>query len=195
MLAGKIIMRLSVITAALLLAACSAQTPAQKADAAGAGEAAAQEATAAAEPSVRVMEVGPKAASLAYEVSQHSPLLTDAQRAAISQDFNGAPLSTEPQVHTVTADSVSCRARTESVGEGAVCAIDYGEAQRDLSGQDAQSLFDALASAGVEPESDMSHLIRAITDLACTIDDGVAQGTSSTGSEINGFACRFSVSA
>lgn len=194
-------MRSSVIAAAFVLAACSAETPAPKTDATGASpaDAAAPEGTSAADTaSLRVMDVGPKAAALAYAVSQHSPLLTDAQRMAISQDFNGAPLGTEPQVHTVTAESLSCLARTENVGEGTLCSIDYGAESKGLAGEEAKYLFDALGSAGVESAgvqsvSSVSRVERAITKLSCTVDDAIAQGTSSSGSEINGFACRFTV--
>ncbi len=183
-------MRTAAAAILVLLAACAAQSPSAD-EKPAATPAAADESSDT--PTMREMEVGPKAAALAYMVAQHSPLLTEAQRGAISQNFNGAPINGEPLVHTVTADRVSCRARTESVGEGAACSIDFGAETKDLAGEDAQFLFDALGSAGVEAESGMSHLERTITRLSCTVDDAVAQGTSSSGDEINGFACRFTV--
>lgn len=176
----------------VLLAACSAKQPSTEAKSAEA------QALDLEGGSQLEFDVGPKAAALAYEVSQHSPLLTEAQRTAISQNFNGAPLSAEPQVHTVTAESLSCLARTENVGEGTLCSIDYGAESKGLAGEEAKYLFDALGSAGVESAgvesaSSVSRVERAITKLSCTVDDAIAQGTSSSGSEINGFACRFTV--
>lgn len=182
-------MRMFVAAMMTLLAACSAKPPAASEKPAEAPPANTADAAAPG-----AMSVGPKAAALAYMVAQHSPLLSEAQRTAISQDFNGAPLSGEARVHTVTAESVSCRSRTESVGEGTACSIAYGAETKQLSGDDAKFLFDALGSAGVEGESSMSHIERRITKLACTVDDNVAQGTSSTGGEINGFSCRFTLS-
>jgi hypothetical protein len=184
------------MAAALLLAACSAETPFSRT---APDEAAPAEVDSTAASPPRIVEVGAKAAALAYVVAAYSPLLTEAQRTAISQNFNGAPLSSEPQVHTVTAESLSCLARKEIVGEGTHCSIDYGAESRDLAGEEAKHLFDALGSAGVESAdvesvSSVSRIERAIANLICTVDDTVAQGVSSTGDEINGFSCRFRVS-
>lgn len=181
-------MRMIAAAALLLLVSCSEKQP-SSADGSEQAQAVSSEFS-----TVLEFDVGPKAAALAYAVAQHSPLLSDAQRTAIAQNFHGAPIDGEFAVHSVTADRVSCRTRTQSVGEGIVCAISYSATQTtDLSGEDATFLYDALGAAGVEPEGGMSHLERTVTKLACTVDDKIAQTKSSTGDEINGFACTFSV--
>lgn len=181
------------ISAALALSACgrAEKTPTAEQSALPA----AQETAVISDPDAgEARNLGPEAAELAYIVSQFSPLLDEPQKRAISQDFHGAPLATEPAVHFVTAERVSCRARTESVGAGVVCAIDYGQGQVvEIGEEDAQALYDALGALGVEAESGMSHLERTITALNCTVDDGAAQTLSSTGSHIEGFACQFRV--
>lgn len=135
-----------------------------------------------------------RAARLAYIVAQMSPRLSDAQKTAISQDFHGAPLSGEPTIHVVAAERVSCRARTESVGDGVACSVVYSATETvEIGGAEAQDLYDALGAAGVEDESGMSHRERTISALSCTVDDALAQSIPSAGDEIAGFACRFAV--
>lgn len=181
-------MRRSAIVFLLFLAACSAQSPSTSEDSVAPPSRAATIA-----PSVKELTVGPKSAALAYMVAVHSPLLTTEQRDAISQDFHGAPLNSEPSMHNVTADRVSCTASGDGVGEEARCSIDYGADVKDIAGEDATFLLAALATAGAEPKSGAQNLERSIMELVCTVDDKVAQGTSSTGDEVNGFACSFTV--
>lgn len=141
----------------------------------------------------REMSVAAPAAALAYQVSQHSPLLSASRRTAISQDFNGVPLARAPRVHAVAAERVACRARQPSLGEATECTITYAKGKRDvaLTGADARSLFDAMGAAGVETEAGMGHLERTITALRCSVDDKVAQDTPSSGDLVAGFSCRF----
>lgn len=172
----------------LAAVSCAPDVPDRSAAREGAANASAQSAALA----ENRISVGPKAAALAYMVAEQSPLLAESARTAISQDFHGAPVSGDFAVHTVTADRVSCRTRTDGAGEGAQCSIDYGaDASRSLAGEDAKFLYDALGAAGVEAEGGMSHLERTITQLSCTVDDKLAQTTSSTGDVINGFSCEF----
>lgn len=144
--------------------------------------------------SARQVSARETAASLAYIVAQHSPLLSAAQRREFSQDFNGAPLAGAPRVHNVAAARVWCRARQPSLGDETRCTVTYGANQSaDIGGAEAKSLFDALGAVGVEGEAGMGHVERAITALACTVDDRTAQQTPSTGNMVAGFACRFVV--
>jgi hypothetical protein len=62
---------------------------------------------------------------LAYLLSGSSPLMSKAERVAIEQDFQGAPLSAAPAVHTIVADRVSCRPRAASDE----CFITFPKAQ------------------------------------------------------------------
>lgn len=136
--------------------------------------------------------VGPASAKLAYLVSQKSPLLTDAAKGAISKGFNGAPMSGGFAVHTVTAQSVSCRAQTPSVGTDTTCSISFSDMQTvEFRGAEAKELYDALGKAGVEEEQAMSHVERTLSALSCTVDDKIAQETPTTGDDVAGFACRF----
>jgi hypothetical protein len=163
--------------AALALAACG-QAPQNAPEAAPA---------AATQP-----ETAPNAAPLAYVVSQHSPLLDAAAQRAISQDFNGAPLSGARSQHQVTAKSVRCRSLNPPSGVPE-CAVTYAAGQEiAITGEDATALFAALAAAGVQDEAGMGHITRKLTALDCMVDDAVAQDTPATGDQVAGFACRFS---
>ena len=53
---------------------------------------------------------------LAYIVSQHSPVLSMAEKTALSQDFNGAPLDGKPALHKLAARAVSCHAKATAAG-------------------------------------------------------------------------------
>lgn len=177
------------VSLAFVLAACSPSTPAKTE--APPVPAAAENKAAEAMPA-GAKSVGPTAAKLAYLVSQKSPLLTDAAKDAISKGFNGAPISSGFAVHTVTAQSVSCRAQTPSVGKDTTCSISFSDTQTvEFRGDEAKELYDALGKAGVEEEQSMSHLERTLSALSCTVDDKVAQETPSTGEDIAGFGCKF----
>lgn len=168
--------------AVLALAACGAEqpVPAESADA-----------TKEAADSSAAPRDATSPAKLAYLVSQHSPLLSEAQRIVITQDFQGVPLSGPPAVHTVTAQKVSCRVGAEI--EGAACAIAYSETQTvELGGVEARDLYDALGAAGAEEKGGASPKERSIEALSCTVDDHTAQTVPSTGDDVAGFACRFS---
>jgi hypothetical protein len=142
----------------------------------------------------REISVQAPSASLAYAVASHSPLLSAAQRRAISQDFHGAPLSRAPRVHSVVAESISCREPQRSVGGQTRCTINYTSARTvQLTGANARSLFRELGIVGAETEGGMMHLERTITKLTCTVDDKIAQETPSSGNAVAGFSCDFSV--
>ncbi|WP_395646873.1 hypothetical protein [Terricaulis sp.] len=131
-------------------------------------------------------------APLAYNVSKHSPLLGEAVRTAISQDFNGAPLSAPPAQHQITAADVRCRTLNPPSG-APDCSVTYaaGSEPVAITGEDASALFDALAAAGVQDDAGMGHVTRALTALECTVDDAVAQNTPANGDQVAGFSCRF----
>lgn len=130
------------------------------------------------------------AAPLAYIVSQHSPLLSEAVRTAISQDFQGAPLSGARTQHEVVAERVRCRTLNPPSGVPE-CSATYAGQEIAIAGEDATALFAALGAAGVEDDTAMGHVTREITALQCTVDDALAQDTPATGDQVAGFACRF----
>jgi hypothetical protein len=125
---------------------------------------------------------------LAYLLSGYSPLLSKAERVAIEQDFQGAPLSAAPAVHTIVADRVSCRPRAASDE----CFITFPKAQDvAFGGPEATALYGALGKAGVTAAG--PDLWRTIKAVSCTVDDKIAQSTPSTGDDVAGFACRFTL--
>jgi hypothetical protein len=131
-------------------------------------------------------------AHLAYIVSQHSPLLDAAARTAISQDFNGAPLSGPRAQHQVTAENVRCRSTNPPSGVPE-CSATYTASGQPvaIAGEDATALFAALAAAGIQDDAGMGHITRELTALQCTVDDAVAQDTPATGDQVAGFSCHF----
>lgn len=135
---------------------------------------------------------GTNAAPLAYIVSQHSPLLDVATRTAISQDFNGAPLSGSRTQHQVTAEDVRCVSLNPPSGTPE-CSVTYGAGQQvPITGEDATALLAALAAAGVREDAGADHITRELTALRCTVDDALAQDTPATGDQVAGFSCQFS---
>ncbi len=132
------------------------------------------------------------AADIAYVVAQKSPLLPAASRTAISQDYNGAPLSGKPAVHAVHAETVSCRARSQDQeGTGAACQITFSKGKSvSLAGTEAKTLYVALGKAGVMDDPGAGSIVRKINSVSCTVDDKVAQSTP--GNVLLGFACKFS---
>jgi len=141
----------------------------------------------------RITATGEGAAVLGYLVSRHSPLVSPADRTAISQDFNGAPLDGKPRTHVVTARSVDCRARAPGFGRAAPrCAIDFGLARLvEFQGPDSLRLYSALGKVGAEDDGGMGHIERRIVDLTCVVNDAEAQGTPATGDDVAGFSCAF----
>lgn len=130
-------------------------------------------------------------APLAYIVSQHSPLLDEASRTAISQDFNGVPLNGAATQRQVTAENISCRS-LNTPSEAPECVVTYGPGKViALTGEDATALFAALAAAGVQDDTAMGHITREVTALQCTVDDATAQSTPATGDQVAGFSCTF----
>ena len=131
-------------------------------------------------------------APLAYELSQHSPALDAAARTAVSQAFNGAPLSGAAQVYQIAADQVRCRAKNDPTPTGAEGTVTY-TAGKDvpLTGEEATALFEALKSAGIEGDAGMGHIERIATAVACTADIATALATPATGNQIAGFTCTF----
>ena len=75
----------------------------------------------AAPAAARPLKAG--AAAIAYVVSQHSPLLNQSEKTAISQDFNGAPLAAKPRMHNVQANALSCRARNDAGHTAPNCTL------------------------------------------------------------------------
>jgi hypothetical protein len=143
-------------------------------------------------PAPRVLDARQQSGPIAYFVSQKSPLLTAAARGAISQDYNGAPLSGRPAVHTVTAERVYCRAlNRRPEGAEARCTITYrAGAEASLTGEEARDLYIALSRAGVEDDGETGHINKTVTNLTCTVNDQVSQ--SAPGNQpYAGFACRF----
>ena len=135
------------------------------------------------------------AAQLAYIVSQHSPLLDAAARTAISQDFNGAPLSGAGMQRQVTAEVVRCRSLNPPSGVPE-CSVTYAAANGAsplvaITGEEATALFAALAAAGVRDDAGMGHITRELTALQCTVGDAAAQDTPATGDQVAGFSCHF----
>ena len=130
---------------------------------------------------------------LAYIVSQHSPQLSPAEKAVISQDFNGAPLAGKPALHTVTARRVSCRAKAAPAGHAPPrCVITFGKSQQvRVGGEDAARLFDALGKAGAGENAAAGRITRRLRDLNCTVDDARSQSVPSTGDDVAGFSCAF----
>ena len=138
------------------------------------------------------------AAKMAYLLAQSSPLLSSKQKTAISQGFNGAPLSGKPRVHRLLVDSVFCRVRNPGVEEkptkthAANCLIDYGRKKTVTLGEaESWELYEAMGTAGLEDDAGMGHIVRALRKLDCKIDDKVAQSTPATVDKIAGFDCRF----
>ena len=138
------------------------------------------------------------AAKMAYLVAQSSPLLSAAQKTAVSQDFNGAPLAGKPKVHRLLATSVFCRIRNAGMEEkptkthAANCTIDYGRKKTvTLSEPESWDLYEALGATGIEDDAAMGHVVRALRRLDCKINDKVAQSTPATGDKVAGFDCRF----
>lgn len=131
-------------------------------------------------------------ARLAYVVSQHSPLLDEAARTAISQDFNGAPLNGPAAQHQVTAAEVRCRALNPPTGVPD-CSVTYASGSEPvaIAGEDATALFEALGAAGIQDDAGMGHIARALTALDCAVDDATAQNTPANGDQVAGFSCRF----
>lgn len=135
--------------------------------------------------------VSPNTAPLAYVISQHSPLLDEAARTAISQDFNGAPLSGAPMQRQVTAENVRCRELNPPSG-APECSVTYGPEQLiTIAGEDATTLFAALAAAGVQDAVATDGVTRELSALLCNVDDATAQGTPATGDQVAGFSCTF----
>jgi len=138
------------------------------------------------------------AAKMAYLLAQASPLLSAAQKTAISQDFNGAPLAGKPRVHRLQVASALCRVRNAGMEEtptkthAATCEIDYGR-KKTVTLKEAESwdLFQAMGAAGIEDDAGMGHVVHALRKLDCRIDDKVAQSTPATGDKVAGFDCRF----
>ena len=138
------------------------------------------------------------AAKMAYLLAQQSPLLTAAQKTAISQDFQGAPLSGKPRVHRLLVASVFCRVRNPGMEEkpskthAASCMIDYGRKRTVTLGEpESWELYEAMGTAGIEDDAGMGHIVRALRKLNCKINDKTAQSTPATGDKIAGFDCRF----
>ena len=149
-------------------------------------------------PATKYLNIDAKlhSAAIAYPVSQKSPLLSSAERSAISQDFNGVPLSGKAATHRVVAARIACRASADAKpeGHGANCSIQFGSKDNpvNVDGDDGRNLYLALGRAGVPNEADIGHhIIRTIEDLVCVVDDKVAQGTPSTGDKVPGFTCTF----
>lgn len=135
--------------------------------------------------------VSANTAPLAYVISQHSPLLDEAARTAISQDFNGAPLSGAPMQRQVTAENVRCRELNPPSG-APECSVTYGPGQLiTITGEDATMLFAALAAAGVQDAVATDGVTRELSALRCNVDDTVAQSTPATGDQVAGFSCSF----
>ena len=132
------------------------------------------------------------APEISYIVSQRSPLLPQAEKTAISQDFNGAPLDNKPRVHRVVAKSVMCRARNNPSHTMPSCSLDFGRGLPvDVQGDDAATLFDALAKAGAQEDAGMGHVQRALANLNCSVDDTKVQ--DAPGDIMQGFACTFTI--
>lgn len=147
--------------------------------------------TAAATTTTAQLAAQVNTAQLAYLVAQHSPLLDAAARTAISQDFNGAPLSGPRAQHQVTADDVRCRSLNPPSGVPD-CSVTYsGGSPVAITGEDATALFAALAAAGIQDDAGMGHITRELTALQCTVDDAAAQDTPANGDRVAGFSCHF----
>lgn len=138
------------------------------------------------------------AAKMAYLLAQSSPLLTAARKTAISQDFNGAPLSGKPRVHRLLVASVVCRVRNPGMEEkptkthGANCLIGYGRKKAVMLREpESWDLYEAMGAGGIEDDAGMGHIVRALRKLDCKIDDKTAQSTPATGDKVAGFDCRF----
>lgn len=135
--------------------------------------------------------VSPNSAPLAYVISQHSPLLDEEARTAISQDFNGAPLSAAPMQRQVTAENVRCRELNPPSG-APECSVTYGPGQLiTIAGEDATLLFAALAAAGAQDAVATDGVTRELSALRCNVDDAAAQSTPATGDQVSGFSCSF----
>jgi hypothetical protein len=101
-------------------------------------------------------------------------------RIAISQDFNGAPLSSARTQHQVTAESVRCRSLNPPSGVPE-CSVTYGAAKEiAIAGENATALFAALTAASVREDAGMSHITCELTALQRTVDDALAQNTPAT---------------
>ena len=132
-------------------------------------------------------------AALGYFVAQYSPVLAASEKIAISQDFNGAPLTGRPRRHTVSAAKVSCIS-VEPNSSPTSCTVAYTSGHPAvIKGKDAKLLFDALDSLGARDVKLSGHLERALTAISCSIDDARAQSTP--GTYIDGFNCRFQTPA
>lgn len=129
-------------------------------------------------------------AALGYHVAEHSPLIHNGEKTAISQDFHGVPLNGRARKHRVGAKSVSCRA-ADSNGLTPNCSIVYAAgASADISGDDAKALWDALETLGADAKPDAGGVMMTLTAIRCTIDDAKAH-QAAKGDDIPGFSCRF----
>ncbi len=129
---------------------------------------------------------------LASTLSEYDPSLTDDVKRAISQNYNGVPLSTVPGIHTVTAKDISCEYSEKEDTPSTICRVSFAGQDPQLLPQDkSKDVYVALKKAGIEEAKNGDDLAMVDTITAesveCTVDDSKIQ--SSPGDNIQGFSC------
>jgi hypothetical protein len=129
------------------------------------------------------------AGALSRVLAQYSPILTDSEKGAISQNYYGAPLESAPRTHTLVVTNLVCEQTTTGETGTNTCTVMYGDGSVvTIADQDAEDVYTALRLAGVLELGRDTNTQRITADsVQCTIDDAAVQGSG--GNNILGFSC------
>ena len=120
--------------------------------------------------SAEVVE-GSGALALSALVGGVSPLLKEEEKAALTKLLNGQANVNFPADKTisVTARRLNCRASNIDI-KAHSCDLTFGKHEVSLTGRSAHELFATLAEIGIAPDGAAGSIIRAVSNLECTID-------------------------
>jgi hypothetical protein len=113
---------------------------------------------------------GHDAVALGVVVGANSPLLTQKQRAALSEIIDGGAATVSPSRKIViTAKSIDCQAGDVDIADFA-CTLVFGGQVSHLAGRRAQALFATLVQAGAGQNGEAGRVHRSVDTLQCTLD-------------------------
>ena len=130
---------------------------------------------------------GSAALALAALVSQHSPLLSKAEKKAMGRLFDGHLHFPWPATKTISvaADAVICRSSNVDITLHH-CELRFGTKKKELEARQAHELYATIAEAGVPSDGAAGSIFEGLSHLACTIDPNAIKEKAGGGAD-----CKF----
>jgi hypothetical protein len=123
-----------------------------------------------ASPRPDVGHVGPPGAlALAAVIAAASPLLSSAEKEAVTLLFAGKNDIPYSKKIVVTADAILCRVSNVDITFRS-CELTFGKTVKTIDGRAANELYTTEAMADVPSEAAMGTIYEGLSKLHCTID-------------------------